>query len=73
MTGIVAGPSSRPPDFEAAFAAAQIGDILQANYTQPYGPNVEYGIGISGGRFFVRGAILAWPEIVERIAGGMDA
>ena len=70
-TGVVSGPSSQGPDFASAFRGFQIGDVLQANFTQPYGPNVEYGIGIRGGRFFVREAVINFPVYVALVAEGM--
>lgn len=60
-----ANPGS-PPDYTAVVAGMELGDTLQAVFTAKHARPMEYGVtGKFGGRFFVRGAVQQWQNIVD--------
>lgn len=60
--------AAMPPDYTAALAGMEIGDIVQVAFTAPYARFIEYGKGSVPGRFMVRNAVQQWQTVVDQNA-----
>jgi hypothetical protein len=67
IDGAIVGSGSlgQAPDYTAALAGFEAGEIMQLSFTAPYARIIEYGRQGVPGRFFVRNAAQQWPAIVE--------
>lgn len=65
LTGTGNAASATPPDYSAALAGFEIGDVVQVAFSAPYARAIEYGANGVPGRFMVRGAVQQWQAVVD--------